>query len=184
MRRTSPTLGRPANLLAAGTLLLLTPLAIAGEESDRIREAMNTVPVAERVFNEHVTILASPWMEGRLPGTRGMEYARDYVAHWFEEAGLEPGWTDPDTGERSWLQPFALGSKKDFTGQRLTVSGKGGDVSFELGDEYEFTGLGESGEVEGGLVFVGYSIDDGPDGYQSFEPDTDLEGKVAIMLRF
>ncbi len=184
MRRHHPLTRSLAPAFAVGTLLLTASTTLAGEESDRIREAMNTVPVAERVFNDHVTILSSPWMEGRLPGTKGMEYARDYVAHWFEEAGLEPGWTDPDTGERTWLQPFALGSKKTFNGQRLAVSGKGGDVTFELGEEFEFTGLGDAGEIDGQLVFVGYSIDDGPDGYQSFEPDTDLEGKIAVMLRF
>ena len=170
--------------LSVGSILLASAVALAGEEIDHIRDAMNTAPVAERVFNDHVTVLASPWMEGRLPGTKGMEYARDYVAYWFDQAGLEPGWTDPETGERTWLQPFALGSKKEFSGQRLAVSGKGGDATFKLGDEFEFTGLGESGDIDGELVFVGYSIDDGPDGYQSYEPDTDLEGKIAVMLRF
>ena len=184
MPRTTPSSRRLASAFAVGTLLFAAPTVLAAEESDRIREAMNTVPVAERVFNDHVTILASPWMEGRLPGTKGMEHARDYVIYWFDQAGLEPGWTDPDTGERTWLQPFALGSKKEFTDQRLAASGAGGEVEFELGEEFEFTGLGDAGEVDGGLVFIGYSIDDGPDGYQSFAPDTDLEGKVAVMLRF
>ena len=62
----------------------------------------------ERIFNEHITVLSSPWMEGRLPGTRGMEYAREYVSYWFDQAGLEPGWTDPETGPPPWPGHLSL----------------------------------------------------------------------------
>jgi hypothetical protein len=34
------------------------------------------------------------------------------------------------------------------------------------------------------VVFVGYSIENGPDDYESFDEDTDLEGKIAVMFRF
>ncbi|MAH65399.1 MAG: hypothetical protein CMJ27_03260, partial [Phycisphaerae bacterium] len=158
--------------------------AIATEEGDRIREAMIEVPVEERVFNDHITILSSPWMGGRLPGTPGMEYARDYVIYWYEQAGLEPGMFDAQTGERSWKQAFELGSKTEFRDQSLVVDGTNGEVVFDLGADFEFTGLGGDGEIEGEMVFVGYSIDDGNDDYQSFEEDTDLTGKIAVMLRF
>ena len=159
-------------------------VAAAAEDGDRIREAMNEAPVAERIFNDHITILSSPWMEGRLPGTKGMEYARDYVIYWFDQAGLEPGWTDPSTGERSWKQPFPLGSENIFSDQVANVTNAGEDLDLELGEEFELTGLGSDGIVEGDMVFVGYSIDDGPDGYQSFPEDLDLEGRIAVMLRF
>ena len=102
----------------AGSLITSTH---AAEDEDRIRDAMNESPIAERIFNDHITVLASPWMEGRLPGTKGMEYARDYVAYWFDQAGLEPGWTDPDSGERSWLQPFPMGTTREFTDQVCSV---------------------------------------------------------------
>jgi hypothetical protein len=158
--------------------------AIATEEGDRIREAMIEVPVEERVFNDHITILSSPWMGGRLPGTPGMEKARDYVIYWYEQAGLEPGMVDAETGERSWKQAFELGSKTEFRDQSLVIDGANGEVVFELGEDFEFTGLGGDGEVEGDMVFVGYSIEDGNDDYQSFEEDTDLTGKIAVMMRF
>ncbi|MBC02758.1 MAG: hypothetical protein CMJ34_05565 [Phycisphaerae bacterium] len=171
----------------ASTLVTLGSAATvtaAAEDGDLIREAMNEAPIAERVFNEHITVLSSPWMEGRLPGTKGMEYARDYVIYWFDQAGLEPGWVDPATGERSWKQPFPLGSENIFTDQVASVSGAGEDLELELGEEFELTGLGGDGVVEGEMVFVGYSIDDGPDDYQSFPEDLDLEGRIAVMLRF
>ena len=34
------------------------------------------------------------------------------------------------------------------------------------------------------MVFVGYSIDNGQDGYSNYGTDDDLSGKVAIMYRF
>ena len=173
--------------LIASTLITLgsvTTITVASEDGDRIREAMNEAPLAERVFNEHITILSSPWMEGRLPGTKGMEYARDYVIHWFKEAGLEPGWVDPATGEASWKQPFPLGSENIFMDQVASIRDAGEDLDLVLGEDYELTGLGGDGIVEGEMVFVGYSIDDGPDGYQSFPEDLDLEGRIAVMLRF
>src|SRR5690606_34635450 len=37
---------------------------------------------------------------------------------------------------------------------------------------------------KGELVFVGYGIEEGPDGYTSFEGDADLSGKIAMVLRF
>ena len=177
-----PFIHRPRILLVTATVAgsLITG-AQAAEDEDRIREAMNESPIAERIFNDHITVLASPWMEGRLPGTKGMEYARDYVAYWYDQAGLEPGWTDPDSGERSWLQPFPMGTTREFAEQVCSVDQ---GLELELGEDFELTGLGAEGTVEGDLVFVGYSIDDGPEGYESFPEELDLEGKIAVMLRF
>ena len=154
------------------------------EDEDRIRAAMNAAPAEEIIFNDHITVLSSPWMGGRLPGTPGMEYARDYVVYWYKQAGLQPGMIDPDTGERSWKQPFRLGASTEFRDQELVVDGKNGEVVFELGEDFELTSLGTDGRMNGEMVFVGYSIDNGNDDYQSFEEDTDLTGKIAVMLRF
>ena len=166
------------------SVLLMASTTRASVSDDVIRDAMNEASDSERIFNDHITVLSSPWMEGRLPGTQGMEYARQYVEYWFDRAGLEPGWRDPDAEDASWRQPFQLGSKREFEGQRL-VSRLGDDEHpFELATDFELTGLGTSGEVDGEMVFVGYSIEDGPDGYESFPEDLDLSDKIAIMLRF
>ena len=175
-------LSRSAILLAVGAVAL--PTLASSEEGDRIREAMNEAPLKERVFNEHITVLSSPWMEGRLPGTKGMEFARDYVVYWFDQAGLVPGGTDDADGNPSWMQPFPLGSSKVFADQVCSIDADGDSMDMALSDDFEFTGLGSAGVAEGDLVFVGYSIDDGPDDYQSYPEDLDLEGRIAVMLRF
>jgi hypothetical protein len=163
---------------------LAATIAFAAEDVDSLREVLNAVPEDIRVFNEHVTVLASPWMQGRLPGTPGMEYAKDYCEYWFKAGGLEPATTDPDTGEPSYRQRFRLGSSSEFANQHLSLTTDDGTTTYTLGSDYEFTGLGGGGDITGELVFVGYSIDDGPEDYQSFNEDTDLTGKVAVMLRF
>ena len=55
---------------------------------------------------------------------------------------------------------------------------------FRGGADYNPQSLGGSGEAEGELVFVGYSIDDGDSGYSSYAEDDNLKGKIAVMFRF
>jgi hypothetical protein len=59
-------------------------------------------------------------------------------------------------------------------------------ASGELRMEEQFNPLGISGEGagEGTLAFVGYGIEDGPDGYSSFGATDDLSGKIVILMRF
>jgi hypothetical protein len=140
-------------------------------------------PDAQR-FHEHVQVLASPWMAGRLPGTRGMELASEYMEWNFRRTGLEPGYTAED-GTRSYRQPFRLGGKKTFEDAVLAATPAGGaEVTFARDTDWKPTSLGEGGASEGELVFVGYGIDDGPDGYVTFAEGDDLSGRIAMVLRF
>ena len=162
-------------------MLLSSGLAMA--EDDRVREVLNEVPEDVRVFNEHVTVLASPWMGGRLPGTKGMEYAKDYSEYWFKQAGVEPGHIN-EAGEPTFRQPFPLGSEIEYSNESLEFDTPKGTLSFDIDEDFLFTAMGDDGDIEAPVVFIGYSVDDGPDGYESFAEDTDLTGKVAMMLRF
>jgi hypothetical protein len=140
-------------------------------------------PDAQR-FHEHVQVLASPWMAGRLPGTRGMELASEYMEWNFRRAGLEPGYTAED-GTKSFRQPFRLGGKKTFEDAVLAATpADGAEVAFVRDTDWKPTGLGDGGASEGELVFVGYGIDDGPDGYVTFAEGDDLSGRIAMLLRF
>ncbi|MDZ4831698.1 MAG: M28 family peptidase [Phycisphaerae bacterium] len=149
----------------------------------RIDEVLKALPPESRLYNEHLTILASPWMEGRLPGTKGMERAMDYVEHWYRVIGLEPA-AKTEESVPSFRQPFALGGRREFHDQHLSARANGAAMEFALGSDFELTGIGGTGEVTGPLAFVGYAIDNGPDGYTTFKATDDLYGKVAIMLRF
>ncbi|MBN2416389.1 M20/M25/M40 family metallo-hydrolase [bacterium] len=70
--------------------------------------AGTALAMLEPVFSEerllaHVGRLSAPDMEGRVPGSDGIEKAAAYIAGVFGEAGLEPA---GDSG--SWFQTFEL----------------------------------------------------------------------------
>lgn len=211
MMRILPALDCPSSArldvlaLAAGALLALGATAAGGQAAPAPAATAATAPSAPasaptttdddlpltgdltgfsedvRIYNDHLVTLASPFMEGRVPGSRGMEIAREYCEFYLEEAGLEPPFDVPGRiGERSYRQPFPLGGATTVTAQSVRIDG----AEFTGGKDFTATAMGASGEATGELVFVGYSIADGPDGYSSFDETDDFTGKVALMLRF
>ena len=137
-----------------------------------------------QAFNEHLMILASPWMDGRLPGTKGMERAMDYMEYQFRKAGLEPAFQPSDGSERTFRQPFSLGGKREIAEESIVVKCGGTDRALAADKDFKLTSLGKNGTAEGEIAFVGYGIEDGPDGYNSFAEGHSLEGKIAMLLRF
>jgi len=191
--------------LVAWALIVAVPAALAQDEKkDGVKDAAAASPattdsVAARpqihktiaaadpdvqAFNEHLTILASPWMEGRLPGTKGMERAMDYMEDQLRKAGLEPAFSPSEGAARTYRQPFSLGGKREIAEESIVVKAATTEQAFEAGKDFKLTGLGRNGSAEGEIAFVGYGIEDGPDGYSSFADGHSLEGKIALLLRF
>ncbi len=142
-----------------------------------------------RVYTQHVYYLANDFMEGRVPGSRGAEIARQYAETAFERAGLSPAFTEVITASdgsqvedrfASWRQPFPLGGRAEVTLAEFSANG----MTFTHERDFVITGLGGDGSLSGDAVFVGYSIDEGTDGFSSYPDDADLTGKLAVMLRF
>ena len=104
---------------ACATALVLAGSAPAGEGDERtLADILETSSENVRLYNEHVVTLANPVMEGRVPGSRGMELAKEYCEFWFRDAGLTPPFAIVDKGDdgsevvtpnASWRQPFELG---------------------------------------------------------------------------
>ncbi len=157
-----------------------TPQPAPAQEADDLQFegpvaiALSTMSEDERVYNDHIVTLASPFMEGRVPGSRGMEIATEYMEFYFKAAGLEPGF------DGSWQQPFELGGELELVEQSLAC---GGD-SILSGEQFNALSLGTTGEYTGEAVFVGYSIEKGQDDYTSFPEGLDVEGKAVVMFRF
>lgn len=192
----TPIVALAALTVAAGAVAMRAPQSAAPADQaapetlanvaaqPRIHEVLATLPASTRRFNEHLTVLASDWMEGRLPGTKGMDFAMDYVEYWFKRIGLQPPVTD-STGMTSYRQPFPLGGRTNFVDAKAIAEFAGGRaLTFAADKEFALTGLGSGGDATGRLVFVGYSIEGGKDGYESFGADDDLTGRIAMMLRF
>ena len=158
--------------------------APAASERTKIHTAIGAADPLVQTFNEHLTILASPWMEGRLPGTRGMERAMEYMEDQFVRAGLEPAFQPSDGGPKTYRQPFSLGGKREVVEERIATTCGGDELAFVADKDFKLTSLGRSGTAEGELAFVGYGIEDGPEGYSNFAEGHSLEGKIALVFRF
>ena len=131
---------------------------------------------------QHVQTLSNPWLEGRRPGTPGDELTVAYMIWWFKQAGLEPAFTNA-AGDAAWRQPFNFtlpGAVPDVLLAEASVS----DRSLERGQDFEVLANSGSAEVSAPVTFIGYGIEEGPDGYTSFAADDRLDGRAALMLRY
>lgn len=144
------------------------------------------------LYTEHLHVLASEYMEGRKPGTPGIERAATYIQWQFERLGLEPAFR-PETeaadgqtviGEATYRQPFSIGETAALAGQSLAFSSGGARTALSGGTDFNALAYGASGETTLPVTFVGYSIPTGSDDYSSYDGQTDLTGRAAMVLRF
>lgn len=146
-----------------------------------------------REWYQHVMTLSGPYFEGRAPGSAGIERAADYVQFWFERLGLEPAFAEGDDASGTWTsyRQFLELPGGTPTIERALMQyrrAEHGEQTAEVGKD--FTVLGNSGtaDVSAPLAFLGYAIEDGPDGYSSFpaadEGLKDLDGRIVIILRY
>lgn len=162
-------------------------VAVDAETVDIARIFEDLDPVA-REWYQHVMTLSNPWFEGRAPGSDGIERAADYIEFWFRRHGLEPAFPATEVDDAasddwtSYRQPFEMGGGRPrIMKAEASIDGRGLDAG------RDFTVLGNSGtaEVAAPLAFAGYAIEDGPDGWSSFDDDdTSLDGRIAIVFRY
>lgn len=128
-------------------------------------------------FYQHVSMLANPWLAGRQPGSVGSTRAGEYISWNFEKVGLEPAF------DGSWYQPFVfdIHSAAPQVTHALAIANH---RLLKEGTDYVVLGNSGSGRASAPITFVGYAIEDGRDGYSSFDDDTDLTGQIALMLRY
>lgn len=186
------SLRRPSVLLALAAAI--PALAAPANDGDSSVQSVEGSPIADvlaqmpddvRTFDVHISTLASPYMQGRVPGSEGAERAKDYIEYYLRDAGLTPAFEDEDGNAfSSYRQAFPLSGT--WTVEREAMSATNGDkrIELEAGEDFKFTGMGQSGTLSGEAVFVGYGIENGPDGYNNFDDVESLEGKVAFIFRF
>ncbi len=200
LRRPAVLVGLAAAFACGGVASAQSDSSVQSIEGSPISDALSRMPEDVRTYDIHISTLASPYMQGRVPGSEGSERAKDYVEYYFREAGLTPAFADEDGNAfQSYRQPFPLSGtwtveREGMKAIRRSESEdpRGGDnpvvnereVTLEPETDFMFTGMGQNGTVSGPAVFVGYGMEDGPDGYNNFEGVDSLEGKIAVMFRF
>ncbi len=147
-----------------------------------LRAALTAMGPVAIEWYQHVQTLSNPFFEGRVPGSRGNDLAAEYVEFFMKQAGLEPAFaTAGDASVKTFRQPFELegGAPKVETAV-VSMSGN----SLKRGDQFEVIGSSGSGVVTAPLVFAGYAIEAGQDGYTSFSEKDDFSGKIVMFLRY
>ncbi|HMN96634.1 MAG TPA: M28 family peptidase [Phycisphaerales bacterium] len=144
---------------------------------------------------QHVQTLASPWFEGRAPGSAGIERAAEYIEWWMRRIGLEPAFPAlagvPIADRPEWAV-----AGDDWTSYRQYFELPGGDLlvnraelstpgtSFEHGRDFAVLGSSGRAEATAPLAFAGYGLVEGRDGYTSFDEGVRLDGRIALLLRY
>lgn len=198
----------PARRLAwfAWLLVAAPAFGLVGDTGNVTPASAEELEKLAAEYRMHETTLANPFMEGRAPGTRGNRLAADYIQFNLERMGLQPAFSTEaknDQGEATkaptWRQEFTAPPslrpgdsvklrKAEVAFHMNSNLGKSTqlkvDADLEAGTDFNVIGYSGSGDVKGQVVFVGYGIADGKDGYTNFPKDLDLHGKIAMVMRF
>ncbi len=148
-------------------------------------DADRKAKVAE--FKAMVDYLADPKREGRGPGTKGHDQARDYLVKQFESMGLRPVFKGKGDAGESYLQSFQIKLGVKAAKQSLTFTNDKGKAakSIKAGSAFSTLGFSGSGKFDGPAVFVGYGIVNKDQNYDSFGGKKDaLKGKIAVAFRY
>ncbi len=146
------------------------------------------------IYREHLITLANPFFDGRMPGSRGNELAAAYIEQQFKALGLKPGFApgpDAKPGDTAtYRQPFEFGRRTDVTKAVFSY----GSTELKPGTDFNVLGVSGTASVTAPLVFVGYSLTEGPapdhKAFSSYKDGggggggDDLKGKIAVILRF
>lgn len=160
-----------AILLSCEFCLFSAPALIAADNYN--------AAVLDRVGGD-IQYLASEELQGRAPGSDGLQKAADYMRDAFKEAGLTSGVKDG-----SYYQPFEISLETKLVKQQavLVLHGPGGKtLKLALGKDYQALAIGGSGKAKAEIVFAGYGISAPELKYDDFQ-DTDVAGKVLLVIR-
>ena len=138
-----------------------------------------TGPTPDQRLDADIKYLASDELEGREPGTAGIELAATYIIDTWKEFGVEPGGDDG-----TYRQDFKvnMGTVADKEATSLVFSGAV-DMKAEIDTHFRpllSGGGGEFKDVE--LVFAGYGIRADDYNYDDYK-DLDCDGKLVVVLR-
>lgn len=132
-----------------------------------------------RLTND-VTFLASDELEGRGPGTKGLEKAAEFIRQEFQRIGLKSAIADG-----SYFQPLevSLGETPVESETLLVLRGpENQELRLKLGTDYQPFFTGNTDAVSGPIVFVGYGIS-APDLKYDDYRDLNVEGKIVVLIR-
>lgn len=138
-------------------------------------------------IQEHLKYLASDELEGRFPGTPGIEKAKDYILSYYKSLGLKPI-------NGNYLQSFNIPvgcelGKSNNVYFNLIIPKPGVPIeqikpvqrSWKPNVDWMPMAFSENGTIEGPLVFVGYGITAKDLKYDDYE-NINVKDKIVVIL--
>ena len=95
------------------------------------------------LYSQHLFTLANEFMQGRKPGTKGIEKAAQYIEFHFDRLGLEPAFED-EGGAATWRQPFRIGETSELVSQSMAMSAGGQRTEFASGVDFNALAYGSA----------------------------------------
>src|SRR5690606_36409308 len=124
---------------------------------------MRPVEAGATYYAKLVGDLADPAMEGRGPGTEGIDKARDYLVDHFQRSGLQPAFGD------AYTQPLQIALGTHAATQSLAFTADHGDAQQARAEEqFQALGLSASSAFQGDAVFLGYGVADAEHHYNAY----------------
>lgn len=155
--------------------ILFAVTAVVGWDRPTAQAAVKE-QFSRSAYIAHIDYLAADSLQGRKPGTPGIERAAQYIADQFRSIGLEPAGDD-----QTFFQAFEvkLAAEKTDNGY-LRI--EGADIDAKQGDDYVPFYFSSDDKFSGDVVFAGYGIVNEDKKHDDFV-HLDVEGKVVLMLR-
>lgn len=133
---------------------------------------------AEETIKDHIKFLASDNLEGRFPGTQGIDKAAKYIEKYFIQYGLKPV-------KGNYFHSFFVNTGvKLGTDNKLSIDNK----SIVLNKDWAPVHFSDNGSVSGEIVFAGYGISTKKDSkndnkihYDDYE-GIDANNKILLIL--
>jgi hypothetical protein len=170
------------------TAFLMFPTAIISIATTNVYSTENdsdSLSSQQRLSNS-VKYLSSDELEGRGPGTDGINKAAAYIATQFRHSGLKTDSYDGTPFQRFEIATdIKLGNPEENQLQLTGPTGKNDapeTTDLTLGFDFNPLAIGASGTFEGELVFAGYGIQ-APDLDYDEYANIDVKGKVVVLLR-
>ena len=174
-----PHRAQPRRLLCAAALTVATLVSsVTGAAPQEVSDSLQTAPENVREYAQHALFLAHPSLEGRLPGTPGIDAAEQAIVSSLYESGFKPAF---ETGFRQtfeFKQGGAFGSRSNAEIVRgvnvagiLPGAGALKDQWVIIGAHHDHIGRGGFGSrsaTSAGLIHEG--------------ADDNASGTAAVML--
>ncbi|HTR26442.1 MAG TPA: M28 family peptidase [Terriglobales bacterium] len=129
-------------------------------------------------YIEDIKVLASPQMEGRGAGTKGITRAQHILEKRYKSLGLEPA------GANGYLQPFSVITGAQLKGKNeFAVTANGQKRELKAKQDYVPFSFSSSASVHAPLVFVGYGVTADEFHYDDYA-GVDVKDKIVVALRY